>query len=410
MKIAFDISVLYIAGAGVFYHSYNLLKAMLALPTHHEFVLLDYFPVAGDWARNDPDEVKTLLLGPAHVRRVKGLKHRKLARVGFIQRHRLAPLADRIDHLLDSSWRKLMELETRRRLRQHLADVDVFHTSDVLNCALPWAGNVTTIHDLTALLFPEYHTALVRKAQAAKFRFVQNQADAVIAISNSTKQDIVEHLGLDPSRVHVVYSGIDASFCSLPPAYVADSLRSLGLTPQGYILHVGTIEPRKNLVRLMQAYHQVRQRLGRATPKLVQVGMRGWLYDDVLAQVHTLGLEDDVVFLGRLESGLLPSLYNGARVFVYPSIYEGFGLPVLEAMACGAPVVTSNTSSLPEVAGDAAIFVDPYDVAQIAGAMERMLTDEDQRALSRQRGLDRCAHFTWEAAAKKTLAVYESVK
>jgi len=160
---------------------------------------------------------------------------------------------------------------------------------------------------------------------------------------------------------------------------------------------------------LIQAYHQVRRKFPLLTPKLVHAGMKGWMYQDVLTQVHTLDLEDDVIFLGRVESELLPVLYNGARLFVYPSIYEGFGLPVLEAMACGAPVITSNTSSLPEVAGDAAILVDPYDVTQIAAAMEQMLTDKNQRDTLRQRGLARSAQFTWKATARKTLKVYEDI-
>jgi glycosyltransferase involved in cell wall biosynthesis len=408
MKIALDITVLYIAGAGVFYYRYNLIKAMLALPSPHELVLLDYSPIEG-WARNEPEEVKALLATHAGIRRVTGLKHRKLARVGFIQEHGLRPLANRVDQLLDRSWRKLCEFETDRRLRKHLADVDVFHSSDVLHYALPGARNVTTIYDLTTLLFPEYHTALVRELQAKKFHFIQTQADAVIAISESAKQDTVDHLGLDPTHVHVVYGGVDSSYHPLPPTVVAETLGAVGLVPQEYILCVGTIEPRKNLVRLIQAYHQMRQKLPRLTPKFVHVGMKGWMYKDVLAQAHALDLEEDVIFLGRVESGLLPALYNGARLFVYPSIYEGFGLPVLEAMACGTPVITSNASSLPEVAGDAAMLIDPYDVTQIAEAMEQMLIDQDQRENLSRRGLNRAAHFTWEATAKRTLEVYETI-
>ena len=408
MKIAVDITVLYIAGAGVFYYRYNLIKALLALPSPHEFVLLDYSPIE-EWVRNDPEEIKPLLATHADIRRVTGLKHRKLARVGFIQKHGLGPLANRIDQTLDRSWHKLCEFEMNRRLRRHLVDVDMFHSSEVLHCALPGARNVTTIYDLTTLLFPEYHTNLVRETQAKKFHFIQTQADAVITISKSAKQDVVEHLGLAPSQVHVVYGGVDSSYRPLPHTVVAETSSSVGLVPQEYILSVGTIEPRKNLVRLIQAYHQVRRKFPLLTPKLVHAGMKGWMYQDVLTQVHTLDLEDDVIFLGRVESELLPVLYNGARLFVYPSIYEGFGLPVLEAMACGAPVITSNTSSLPEVAGDAAILVDPYDVTQIAAAMEQMLTDKDQRDTLKQRGLARSAQFTWEATARKTLKVYEDI-
>jgi glycosyltransferase involved in cell wall biosynthesis len=137
------------------------------------------------------------------------------------------------------------------------------------------------------------------------------------------------------------------------------------------------------------------------------VGAKGWLYDRVFDRVHDLGLEDRVIFLGQVESRVLPALYNGARLFVYPSLYEGFGLPVLEAMACGAPTIASNVSSLPEVTGDAAVLVDPMDVPQIARDMGDLLQDGDQRDRLRQEGLKRAARFTWQAAARKTLAIYE---
>lgn len=409
MKIAFDITILYIAAAGVFYYHRNLTQAMLALPSAHQFVLLDVFPVEGEWARQNPPEVQSLLATATDLRRVKGLKHRKLARVGFVQRRGLVPLADWLDRRLDGAWRKLTGFEMERQLRKHLEDVDVFHTSDVVNCGLPGAKNVTTIHDLTAVLFPQYHTQQVRETLAEKFRFAQTRADAVICVSESARRDAVEHLGLDPARVHVVHNGVDPAFRPLPPARVEAALRPLGLTQQGYILHVGTIEPRKNLVRLVQAYHRLCQRVP-DVPRLVLAGMQGWLYEDVPAEVEALGLEERVVLLGRVAGELLPALYNGARCFVYPSLYEGFGLPVLEAMACGVPVVTSNSSSLPEVAGDAAILVDPYDVMGIAEAVEQVLMDDDRVTTLRERGLERAARFTWEATARETLKVYEKLQ
>ncbi len=410
MKIGFDITVLYIAGAGIFYYRYNLLKAMLAWPSSHEFVLLDYFPVPGNWDRRDPPEVAALLDSGVHTLRLRGPKHRKLAHVSLVHRLKLLKAAKFVDRFADPFWRKWIDLQRGRQIQSHLADVKVFHSSDVLNYALPQAKNVTTIYDLTAVLFPEYHTELVRKTMAKKFHFARTQADAVIAISESTKQDAITHLGLDPARVHVAYCGVNDEYRPLPIDWVTERLRPLGLAPQTYILHLGTIEPRKNLARLLQAFSQLRRRLPKPAPKLVQVGMKGWMYEEIFAQVQALDLEDDVIFVGWAESELLPALYNGARLFVYPSLYEGFGLPVLEAMACGVPVVTSHTSSLPEVAGDAALLVDPYDVAQIAEAMERLLVDQDLAQMLRQRSLKRAARFTWQACAEKTLKIYEHIE
>jgi glycosyltransferase involved in cell wall biosynthesis len=409
MKIGVDITVLYVAGAGVFYYRYNLIKAMLARPASHEFVLLDYFPVEGDWVRQDPVEVERLLGDRTEVRRVRAPKYRKLAHVSLVHRWRLMRLAHLVDRLARPAWQAWIKWEGHRRLGAYMKEVDVFHSSDVFQCALPWAKNVVTIHDLTSILFPDYHTAQVRESQAKKLRFAQTRADAIITVSESAKQDTVKYLGIDPSRVHVVHNGVAPSFRPLPDTVVKESLSAVALEPQSYMLHVGTIEPRKNLVRLLQAYGQAKRRQGLSMskmPKLVQVGMKGWKYDEVFDQVSGLGLDEDVVFLGRVDSGLLPALYNGARLFVYPSLYEGFGLPVLEAMACGTPVVTSNTSSLPEVTGDAAILTDPYDVSQLAEAIEQLLVDRDLASLLQQRGLERAQQFTWESTAQKTLEVY----
>ncbi|MFC2037577.1 glycosyltransferase family 4 protein [Chloroflexota bacterium] len=415
MKIALDISMLYIAGAGVFYHRYNLIRAMLALPSDHEFVLLDFFPIPGGWVRQNPPEVAILLSSGVNVQQVEGLKHRKLAHVGPFQGRWLSSLAAGLDRILDGTWGKLCSAEVDRRVRRQLAGADLFHSSEVLQVALPGAANVITIHDLTALLFPEYHTPQVRELQGQKLRFAQTEADVVIAVSESTKQDLVEHLGLDPARVHVVHNGADPSFRPLPPEVVASTLSPLGLALQqgsgralqDYILNVGTIEPRKNLVRLIEAYHRLRKESPRPVPKLVLAGAQGWLYDEVFEQIAALDLEGAVVYLGRVESEVLPALYNGARLFVYPSLYEGFGLPVLEAMACGVPTITSNRSSLPEVAGDAALLVDPQDVAQIAEAMGNLLENEGGREHLREQGFSQAARFTWERAAKETFAVYE---
>jgi len=408
MKAALDITVLYVAEAGVFYYRYNLVRALLELPTHHEFTLLDYFPLEGGWARREPDEVKSLLEGRANVRRIRGLKDRKLARLGFVQKYGLLPLVRPVDRLLEMPWQCLCRFETDRRIRRHLGDVDLFHSSDVLYHALRGAKNVATIYDLTALLFPEYHTARVRQAQAKKYRFVQHKADAVITISESARRDAIEYLKLDPDRVFVIYGGVDPAYRPLPQGFVAMALGTWGLAPQSYILHLGTIEPRKNLVCLIQAYHRLKKSMPNA-PKLVQVGTKGWLCDDVFEQVHHLDLEDSVTFLGRIESHWLPALYNGARLFVYPSIYEGFGLPPLEAMACGVPVITSNTSSLPEVVGDAGVMVDPCDVPQLAEVMERLLVDEQESARLGQRGLERARRFTWQTTARETVRIYEKL-
>jgi glycosyltransferase involved in cell wall biosynthesis len=264
---------------------------------------------------------------------------------------------------------------------------------------------VVTIHDLTALLFPEYHTANTREMQARMFRFAQEEADVVIAVSEATRRDIVTYLEIPPERVHVVANGVGAAFRPISDGgALKQTLTSLGLVPGGYILHVGTIEPRKNLVRLVEIYGQMRKACPPPIPKLVLAGEEGWRSREVLERARG---SEGVLLLGHMPHDVLPALYNGALVFVYPSLYEGFGLPPLEAMACGVPVVASNTSSLPEVVGDAGVLVDPTDTQAIAAVLVSLLSDIERRGEMSARGLARAAEFSWERAARETLKVYQ---
>jgi glycosyltransferase involved in cell wall biosynthesis len=215
-------------------------------------------------------------------------------------------------------------------------------------------------------------------------------------------------LGIEPERVQVVYEGVAPAFRPLPVEDVRQTVRAMGLQPKEYILHVGTLEPRKNLVRLVEAYYQVRQEVSPPVPKLVLAGAAGWSFRQVFERIKALDLSEDVTVLGRVDDLLLPALYNGALLFVYPSLYEGFGLPVLEAMACGIPVITSNISSLPEVAGDAGLVVDPADKQALAEAIGKLIGDQGLREAFSIAGLQRAKLFSWERAARQTLSIYEN--
>jgi glycosyltransferase involved in cell wall biosynthesis len=353
--------------------------------------------------------VAALAAPNAQIVKVSGLRHRRLARWDSVQRPPLRALADLIDRTLLWPWAAAAQSTMQRKLTQTLDDVGVFHSSNVLLWKQPTALNVVTIHDLTALLFPECHTANTREMQAQVYRFAQEKADAVIAVSESTKRDILAHLEIPAERVHVVHNGIDPAFHHIDEREsLAQKLAPLGLKPANYILYVGTIEPRKNLVRLVEAYQQSRNMLPSPAPKLALAGAKGWQFQDVFKRVETLGLEKDVVFLGRVPTDTLPALYNGAVAFVYPSLYEGFGLPPLEAMACGTPVITSNSSSLPEVIGDAGMLVDPTDTQALTAALASLLNDTERRADLSTRGLARARLFSWERTAREMLKVYQS--
>lgn len=408
MKIGFDITDLYVAQAGVFYYRYNLIRAMLQMDNPQiEFLLLDYFPIHGGWVSRP--EVDALSSPGAVIHHVRGLRHRQLARLWFLQKPVLELVAQGIDKVLLFPYERLANGIRERQLRKYLAGVDVFHSSEVLNYATPGAKTVATIYDMTAVLFPEYHTAQNRALQAEKFRFVQEKADAVIAISESARQDAVNYLGIEAERIHVIYAGVDPAFRPLPAAMVAEVLARHGLRAGDYILHVSTIEPRKNLVRLLQAYHAIWQRQPESTPRLVLAGGTGWFFREVFDRVQALGLAEQVTFLGRVDDTDLPALYNGALFLAYPTLYEGFGLPALEAMACGTAVLTSNVSSLPEVVGDAAVLVDPTDVESIANGLQTLLDNTTLRKQLEWAGQQQAAQFSWEKAAENTLAVYQNV-
>jgi glycosyltransferase involved in cell wall biosynthesis len=233
------------------------------------------------------------------------------------------------------------------------------------------------------------------------------RSDVAIAISQSVKEDIVRILGVQPEKVKVIYLGKHERFRPIrDPERLSRFRTKYGLSRR-VVLFVGLIEPRKNLATLVQAFASLKSLHGDFC--LVLAGDYGWGCQDVLASVRRYGIENHVLFPGFIPDGELPELYNLADVFVYPSLYEGFGLPVLEAMACGVPVVTSNVSSMPEVVGEAGLLVDPRSVEELAQGIRRVLTDATLRSQMREKGLERSELFSWEKTARETLEVYRQI-
>lgn len=285
--------------------------------------------------------------------------------------------------------------------------VDVLHsTHHDLPLRVPErVRRVVTVHDVTFLLMPARYPPLRRWYMRAITSLACRVADAIIVPSNTVRRDVLERLGVPASRVAVVYEAAGERFRPAPDDVVAQTLRREGLAAHPYVLSVGSLEPGKNRARLIAAIHALRSR---GSPlRLAIVGQPAWGYEGDIALVRRLGLEDRVRFLDYVPPGDLPALYTGATVFAFPSLYEGFGLPVLEAMACGAPVVTSNVSATAEIAGDAALLVDPRDTEAIASAIQRVAEDARLAADLRARGFRRAAEFSWERAARETVAVYE---
>lgn len=285
------------------------------------------------------------------------------------------------------------------------AGVDLLHSlAFVQPVALPCAG-IVTIYDLSFVLFPQRFPPWRRMYLRWGAGFSARSARRVIAISESTKQDIVRFLGVPESKVDVVACGVDEDFRPMESAEKVDVLRSRRHLPPKMLLFVGTLEPRKNLTTLLRSYALLKQRF--EPPPLVIGGPTGWRHEEIFSLAQELDLQDDVLFPGFIPREELPLWYNAASAFVYPSLYEGFGLPPLEAMACGTPVVASNASSLPEVVGDAGLLVEPTDAEELAQAMQRVLSDDDLRDSLRRKGLERAKKFSWPRAARETARAYD---
>ena len=282
----------------------------------------------------------------------------------------------------------------------------LFHATDHLLPPFRALPAVFTLHDLIFRLYPETHMPLNRWFLTLMMPRFLRRADAIIAISECTRRDAIRWYRVPEDRIMVIYEGVDPRFRPAPPEAIA-AVRARYDLPDRFILYVGTIEPRKNLPPLFAAYRIMLERwpdLG-----LVVGGKRGWLTRGTFRALRDLGLEGRVRFLGYVPDEDLPALYSAAAVFAFPSLYEGFGLPPLEAMACGTPVVVSDASSLPEIVGEAGLRVPPDRPDDWAAALATVLSDATLRARLRERGLQQAARFRWAEAAERTVEVYERV-
>jgi glycosyltransferase involved in cell wall biosynthesis len=284
--------------------------------------------------------------------------------------------------------------------------LDLFHAPDFfLPPAKPGTPTIVTVHDLSFVREP---ATTMPGMEAHLNKWVPNsvrRADHVIAVSETTRQDLIELYQTPPEKITTLYHGVTSEFQPVKSPTLLSTLRqkyNLGDSP--FVLSVGTIQPRKNYTRLVQAFAQIDKSFS-----LVIVGSKGWHYDEIFAEVAKHGLEKRVHFSGFVADADLSALYSAASLFVYPSLYEGFGLPALEAMACGTPVVVSNQSSLPEVVGEAGLLVDPYDADALATAMSQVLSDTTLQQQLAKAGQEQAKKFTWERMGTKLLKLYQQI-
>lgn len=380
MRIGIDYTAAVRQGGGIGRYTRNLIRALAQLDTENQYVLF----VAGGWGEGDG-------LGPWPA--------------SF--QLRSIPLSDRWVHIL---WQRLRLPVPVQAITGAL---DLFHSPDFV---LPPTGRtpaILTVHDLSFLRVPQFFVPGFREyLEKAVLRAV-DRAACILADSESTRVDLMQLMAVEPERVTVLYPGVESRFRPVKETDVLAAVRARYELPGRFILGLSTVQPRKNFDGLIEAFRRLLARSSDepeiAELHLVIAGGKGWMYEDTLALVKLGGLEDRVHFPGFVAEADLPALYCLAAAFAFPSWYEGFGLPVLEAMACGTPVVAADNSSLPEVVGEAGLLVDAGDPDALSEALGRLLGDEALQGRLSRAGLDQAQRFTWEEAAQQLLHVYESL-
>ena len=371
MRIGFDVGPITATRTGVGNYCYFLLKHLLAIGGNHEF--LGFSSGRGETALGDFPELTS---------------------------HRHLPVPTRALYAL---W----EWTGRPRVDRLLGGVDVYHGTNYVPGPTATARRVVTVHDLAFLVKPEYCSPKIVGPFARQIRRFCGEADAILCYSESTKRDVVEQLGVLPEKIAVAPMAVDDAF------EVIETGEAKGIVSKRYeiegpfFLFVSTLEPRKNVIGLLRAFAS----LAKDFPhRLVLIGAMGWNMEEVFWKtLRELGLEDRVVMPGFVPHVELPAFYGAADAFLFPTHYEGFGLPLLEALHCGCPVVTSNNSSVPEVTGDGALRVDSEDIDGFADAVRALMNDSDRRDALVRRGREHAAKFSWTSCAEATMAVYESV-
>jgi glycosyltransferase involved in cell wall biosynthesis len=294
--------------------------------------------------------------------------------------------------------------------------LDVLHSTSAFNrIPMGYGGKmVATFHDMSMFNIPEYLSAVKRTRNKAIANMMAKKADKIIAVSQSIKDDVKKFLNIPEEKTAVIYSGLDQRFFEESDVDSAKVLGKYDITKK-YIIFLGTLEPSKNIARLLEAFskfkvNQKQKNAGKFEYQLVLAGKRGWLAQEYHQIIKDLGLSKDVVFTGYVIGDELVPLFRGAEFFVMPSLYEGFGMTVLEAFATKTPAILSNVSSLPEIAGDAALFINPLDTNQLAESIAKFASDPVLRASYVEKGLVQAKKFDWDKTARETLEVYKSLK
>lgn len=383
MRIGIDVSRYFDRSGGVGIYAANLLKYLLKIDKNNKYNAYSFF----------------YNCFPSNWKHKKIIdEFRKYGKVNFSQIN--LPTS-----ILKRKWNN-SSIEKKEKL---LGGVDIIHSTAYMIPELFNARLVVTIHDLSFLIFPEYHTKENYELVLSNLIYLNSRPDMVICDSRQTKKDVIKYFHVPEEKLRVVYLGVSDSFREeIDSDFRKKILEKYGLTGK-YLLCVASVEPRKNFLRIINAFSEFIKQEEYKEYSLVCVGGRGWKNIEIYSLVKQKNLEGKIKFLRSIEECELAPIYNQAEIFLYPSLYEGFGLPVLEAMACAVPVITSNVSSLPEVASDAAILVNPYSEKQIYEAILHLADDENKRKQLINMGLENIKKFSWENTAKQTLNIYQQI-
>ena len=383
MRIGIDVSRYFDRSGGVGIYAANLLKYLLKIDKNNEYNAYSFF----------------YNCFPSNWKHKKIIdKFKKYGKVNFSQIN--LPTS-----ILKRKWNNA-SIEKKEKL---LGGVDIIHSTAYVIPELFNARLVVTIHDLSFLIFPEYHTKENYELVLSNLIYLNSRPDMVICDSRQTKKDVIKYFHVPEEKLIVIYLGVDDSFREkIDSDFRKKILEKYGLTGK-YLLCVASIEPRKNFLRIINVFSEFIKQEEYKEYSLVCVGGRGWKNIEIYSLVKQKNLEGKIKFLRSIEEYELAPIYNQAEIFLYPSLYEGFGLPVLEAMACAVPVITSNVSSLPEVASDAAILVNPYSEKQIYEAILHLVENKNKREQLIDMGLKNIKKFSWENTAKQTLNLYQQI-
>lgn len=375
VRIAIDFRSTIGQPAGIGRFTNNLVKQIALLDSRNKYILYSFYP------KMPNKEIKEFIK-----------KHPNLS----LKTH---PVPGRVMRYLWDYFKIPIEFS--------IGEVDIIHIMDFLIPKIKKARLIVTVHDISSILFPQWHTRYTRRWVKDRIHLAKENAHKIIVDSVHTKKDLVQRLDVSEDLITVIYGGVGEQFQPIKNQGVLNRVRERYNIKDKYLLFLGTLEPRKNIPGLIKAFHKIKN--GFLNYQLVIAGKRGWKFQEIFKTVGELRLEDKVIFTGYLPEEDTPSLYSGAQAFVYPTLYEGFGFPPLEAMACGTPVITSNLSSLPEVMGEAGILIDPNNIDELSRAIESVLSNEDLKRELRAKGLRQAAKFSWKRCAQETLKVYQEV-